>query len=127
MSIHVRLSMGDWQILSLKCARIDVGWSCTPNPAWRLQRPQLLAGIKGTPYALIRASGPRCGQRERREKPKDSSLRQADWFRDGSRSPSCRGLSKWQSLNRTVAWARDPKLQKCNKRIHLQHAGTACN
>ena len=65
-----------------------------PKPRLEVTAPPAPSWNKGTPYALIRASGPRCGQRERREKPKDSSLRQADWFRDGSRSPSCRGLRR---------------------------------
>jgi len=77
-----------WKILSQRIWKIRLFTiqcvTAPPAPSWN----------KGTPYALIRASGPRCGQRERREKPKDSSLRQADLFRDGSRSPSCRGLRR---------------------------------
>jgi len=46
----VKIVATKYQILRLKCTKIDFGWGSTPDPLGSLQRsPDLLAGFKG-PY-----------------------------------------------------------------------------
>ena len=119
-----------WQILSLKCARIDVGWSCTPNSAWRLQRPQLLAGIKGlhTPWSGHPALAVDSGKEEKSRKTAWGKRIGSEMAAAARVAGGYAGKGK-DSKACVIMWLYQPiqKLQKCNKRIHLQYAGTAIN